>query len=190
MTMRKSKMALGRRPTAAREIGDARLLDLSAKIAAADRAGEAAYALLTPAEEAFKSKSTPRPIEPRAPRPELDSDFDRQVRLMVNEWAEARKKDPKTLAFKAEVRRWQKQCSALAIRCGLRDAERRCEEVEDRLLALKGKVAAVKATTLHGLIVKATIAATHYPKEYDHDIMTSIVTDLLEMQKRVTASDR
>jgi hypothetical protein len=164
------------------KLTDKALLSLRTKIVAADQKFEAALSGLDVAQRAVLKMLPPKPAPAK-----IDIDPDPGFREKLLKVLGERKSRPETIAHEAAVQAWEKQRIGLEIECGLRAATRRECEAADRTLALRDTVAKTKATTLQGLIFKAVYAATHYPKEYDHDVACSIVDDLLAM--RGEASD-
>jgi hypothetical protein len=58
-------------------------------------------------------------------------------------------------------------------------------DAQDAAMNLRDRIAEIQATTLAGLTFKAKYAASHYRGEYDVDVMTSIVDDLLAFDGEV-----
>ena len=161
---------------AAAPVGDAELLALDAEIAEADKAFNAALDVRSEAEGAFAKAKPQRPIAPDYP----DVSDEEWLKALLRKTAsdEAR---PEVIAHEAAKQEWIQKCERLKEECGLVAAEFEESEASDEVLAIRDFIAETRATTLAGLVFKAKYAAGHYRSEYDLDVMTSIVDDLLTM---------
>jgi hypothetical protein len=168
---------------------DDALLALAPAIAVADRQFEAALDKVAAAETMLRAKEKPKPVEPKLADPRF-----KEMKSAVEKWSreqEARRNHPRLVAYRQAVRLWEKRLALLKRQSGLAAAELARDKASDKTIDLQAEVAAFRATTLRGLIFKATYAAEHYPDlgGYDVDVMASIVDDLLAMQKRGEAAD-
>jgi hypothetical protein len=170
-----------------RGLQDSALIALAPAIAAAYRRFDAAFDKAARAEAVFDAKKKPKPVEP-----EIADPLFVEMKSAAEKWAgerETRRNHPLSIAYRRAVRRWEQHQALLKRQCGLAAAERARDKALDKTIDLQVEVASIRATTLRGLILKASYAAKHHRGQYDEAVMVSIVDDLLAMEKRGEAAN-
>jgi hypothetical protein len=150
---------------------DAALFAMQSAIDAADRELEAALDTLEAADDAYSAKEPERPEAPEA-------EFSAEERQAIDALraAAARTPSPAFAAYEQAFADYERETERLKAECGVTAAN----ELELAALAATGRAAQAlvdtPARTLAGLIFKARYAAK---RDYDEDLMASIVDDLL-----------
>jgi hypothetical protein len=96
--------------------------------------------------------------------------------------AEDREKPwPEWDAYEQAVTAREEEIARIKVESGEAAAEERSTETLQAAVAIRDQIAAIRATTLAGLVFKARYAAEHYRDEPDEEVMASILDDLLAM---------
>jgi hypothetical protein len=174
-----SASALAVLPAATMAAGsDAELFALTPQITLTDEAEREAGAVCDALEDVFFSAIPPEPTPPK-----FDiSDEEWFKALQAKTASDKNKAAPKEqTAYQAAIKEHEQRRDRLRVDCGLEAAEQKQNDTQDAVMSLRDRIAEIPATTLAGLIFKARYAASHYEGEYDADVMTSIVDDLLAL---------
>jgi hypothetical protein len=158
---------------------DAELFAMQSAIEAADMEFNTALDVLEAAEDAYSDKEPDAPAKPDAAV--FSAEEQRAVDAMAAVMRERKTPLPAWAAHNQAVQDYERECERMKAECGVTAAH----ELEDATAARINQVRAVlvetPAKTLAGLIFKARYAATHYSDDYDDEVMTSIVDDLLAL---------
>jgi len=137
------------------------------------------------AELRFLSKAEKAYFDARRPMPQPPKS---EVEDVANEdWFKAfmakRKAgpSPEWTAYEAAHEAWIQGDERLRVATGLAAAEKRVEEADRAVLALRDKIAAESATTLAEPKFKARYALDHFPGSADKRVMAAILSDIVAM---------
>jgi hypothetical protein len=159
---------------------DAALFAMQSAIDAADRELEAAQAVLNPAQVAYFRKRPDRPAEPEV---EFLAEERQAIDLLgaARRIREGKPPLPDWVAHGQAVADYERECERLEAECGVAAAEEMQAAAHETISQVQADLVGTPAKTLAGLIFKARYAAAHYEGDYDDDVMSSIVDDLLAM---------
>jgi hypothetical protein len=159
---------------------DAALFAMGPAIEAADKEFNAALDALDAADDAYSDK---KPDGPAQPEPDFLPEELQALDLLGTAAAlrAIRGPSPARAAHDQAVAAHEREVERLKAKCGVTAAHELEDATSVAVNQVRDALAETPAKTLAGLIFKARYAAAHYRTEYDDEVMTSIVEDLLVM---------
>jgi hypothetical protein len=154
---------------------DAALLAMQSAIDAANEQLDAAIDALTKAEGAYRELDRPD----RPDRPEQPAIFSPEEQQALDTFAaKLRERNPAWAAYEQAVQDYAMETELLKTECGVTAAHEMEEAAHEADRQVLSDVIDTPAKTLAGLIFKARFAEK---RDYDEQVMVSIVADLLAM---------